>query len=226
LFSATMVLTVHHLKNSRSQRILWLLEELEVPYEVVKWQRDSEDFAPEELRDVHPLGAAPILVDGDITIGESGAIVQYLLRKYGKQRETLPESAQLDDIHFTHYAEGSLMPIIINKLVCKIIPERAPLLLKPFLWGVFEAVSRRVFAPRLETHMKYVEMRLGKTGGEFFAGGGEPTAADFMMIFPLELWAKEFPERLGPNCREYVERVHKRPAYKRSIEKGGEYDLL
>jgi glutathione S-transferase len=221
-----MVLTVHHLNNSRSQRILWLLEELEVPYEVVKWQRNPDEFAPKELRGVHTLGLAPILVDDDITIAESGAIVQYLLRKYGKQRETLPEPAQINDIYFTHYAEGSLMPILITKLVCTIVPERAPLLLKPFLWGVFEAVSRRMLAPRLKTHMEYIETQLTKVDGGFFAGGSEPTAADFMMIFPLELLAKKFPESLGPECREYVERIHERPAYKRSIEKGGEYLLL
>jgi len=219
-------LTVHHLNNSRSQRILWLLEELEVPYEIVKWQRGSDEFAPKELRDVHPLGLAPIIVDGEMTIAESGAIVHYLLRKYGKQREALPESAQVNDIYFTHYAEGSLMPILINKYICTIVPERAPFLLKPFLWGVFEAVSRRMIAPRLETHVKYIETHLNKTDGGFFAGGSEPTSADFMMIFPLELWAKKFSESLGPKCMGYVERIHERPAYKRSIEKGGEYDLL
>ncbi|KAF9652406.1 thioredoxin-like protein [Thelephora ganbajun] len=221
-----MVLTVHHLNHSRSQRILWLLEELGVPYEIVKWQRNPDDFAPKELGDVHPLGLAPIIVDGDITIAESGAIVQYLLRKYGKQRETLSESARINDIYFTHYAEGSLMPILISKVICRMVPERAPLLLKPFLWSVFDAVSRRMVAPRLETHREYIEMRLSESDGEFFAGGSEPTAADFMMIFPLELWAKKFPECFGPKCREYVERIHERPAFKRSIEKGGEYGLL
>jgi len=226
LFSAAMVLTVHHLNNSRSQRILWLLEELEVPYEVVKWQRDSDDLAPKELKDVHPLGLAPIIVDGDMTIAESGTIVQYLLRKYGKQREILPESAQIDDMYFRHFAEGSLMPVLVNKFICTIVPEKAPLLLKPILWSVFEAVSRRVVAPRLETHLKYVETQLNKTDGGFFAGGSEPTAADFMMVFPLELCVMKFPESLGPRCKEYVERIHERPAYKRSIEKGGEYLYL
>jgi len=175
---------------------------------------------------VHPLGLAPVIVDGDITIAESGTIIEYLLRKYGKQREPLPESAQVADIYFSHYAEGSLMPILINKVLCTMVPGKAPLLLKPFLWGVFEAVGRRLFAPRLETHKEYIEIQLSKTDGVFFAGGNEPTAADYMMIFPLELWAKMCPESLGPRCREYVERIHERPAYKRSIEKGGKYDLL
>jgi len=221
-----MVLTVHHLNNSRSQRILWLLEELEVPYEIVKWERGPDDFAPKEMKDVHPLGLAPIIVDGEMTMAESGVIVEYLLRKHGKQRETLSESAQISDIYFTHYAEGSLMPILINKLICTIVPERAPLLLKPFLRSIFEAVSRRMVAPRLKTHLEYVETKLDEAHGEFFAGGGEPTSADFMMIFPLELCAKKFPENLGPKCKEYVQRIHERPAYKRSIEKGGKYDLL
>jgi len=219
-------LTVHHLNHSRSQRILWLLEELEVPYEVVKWQRDSDVFAPKELKEVHPLGLAPIIVDDGTTIAESGAIIQHLLRKYGKQRETLSESAQINDIYFTHYAEGTLMPILFNKMICKMVPERAPLFLKPFLWCVFDAVSRRMVAPRLETNREYIETRLSKSKGEFFAGGSEPTAADFMMIFPLELWVKLFPESFGPKCREYIDRIHERPAFKRSIEKGGEYHLL
>lgn len=221
-----MVLTVHHLNRSRSQRILWLLEELEVPYEVVKWQRNSDHFAPKGLKNVHPLGLAPIVVDGDITIAESGAIVQYLLRKYGKQRETLPESAQIDDIYFTHYAEGSLMPILLSKIIYRMIPERAPVLLKPFLWCIFDALSRRLVTPQLRTHREYIEVRLGESEGGFFAGGSEPTAADFMMIFPLELWGKMFPESFGPRCREYIDRIHERPAFKRSIEKGGEYDLF
>jgi len=221
-----MVLTVHHLNDSRSQRILWLLEELEVPYEVIKWQRGSDDFAPEGLKDIHPLGLAPIIVDDEATIAESGAIVQYLLRKYGKGRETLPEPAQINDLYFTHYAEGSLMPIILSKIICKRVPERAPLLLKPLLRGVFDAVSCRMVVPRLETHREHLETRLGESDGGFFAGGSGPTAADFMMVFPLELWGKMFPESFGPKCREYVDRVHERPAFKRSIDKGGEYNLL
>lgn len=220
-----MVLTVHHLNHSRSQRILWLLEELGVPYEVVKWQRDSDDLAPKGLKEVHPLGLAPIIVDGDTTLAESGAIVEYLMGKYGKQRGLLPESAQIDDIYFTHYAEGSLMPILLNKIVNKMIPEKAPIFLKPFLWCVFDAISHRMVAPRLRTHREYLEMRLNESQGGFFAGGSEPTAADFMMIFPLELWGKMFPESFGPMCREYIDRIHQRPAYKRSIETGGEYGL-
>jgi len=219
-------LTVHHLNDSRSQKILWLLEELEVPYEVIKWQRDSDDLAPEGLKDVHPLGLAPVIIDGDVTIAESGAIVQYLLRKYGKSRESLPESAQINDLYFTHYAEGSLMPILIGKIMCKRVPERAPLLLKPLLWSVFDAVSCRMIAPRLNTNREYLETRLSKSEGGFFAGGDEPTAADFMMVFPLELWGKMFPESFGPECREYIDRIHERPAFKRSIERGGEYGLL
>lgn len=221
-----MVLTVHHLDNSRSQRILWLLDEFEVPYEIVRWQRDSEDHAPEGLKQVHPLGLAPIIVDGDTTIAESGTIVEYLLRKYGKQPGTLSETAHLSDLYFTHYAEGSLMPILIGKMICQRVPEKAPLLLKPFLRSVFDAVGRRMIDPRLETHREYIETQLSKSEGGFLAGGSEPTAADFMMIFPLELWGKMFPESFGPRCREYVDRIHERPGFKRSVEKGGEYHLL
>lgn len=220
-----MVLTVHHLNDSRSQRILWLLEELEVPYEVVKWQRNPDHTAPKALKDVHPLGLAPIIIDGDTIVAESGAIVQYLLRKYGKSRETLPESAQIDDIYITHYAEGSLMPILLNRIMYRMIPAKAPVFLKPFLWCVFDALSHGMITPRLRTHREYLEMRLSKSEGGFFAGGSEPTAADFMMVFPLELWGKMFPESFGPMCREYIDRIHERPAFKRSIEIGGAYDF-
>ncbi|KAF9788595.1 thioredoxin-like protein [Thelephora terrestris] len=232
-----MVLTVHHLDNSRSQRILWLLEELQVPYEVKPYKRDAEHHAPKELKDVHILGASPVLTEGDFVLAESGAIVEYLLRKYGKQRETLPESAQIDDIYFTHYAEGSLMPILLSKIIYRMIPERAPVLLKPFLWCIFDALSHRLVTPQLRTHREYIEVRLGESEGGFFAGGSEPTAADFMMIFPLELWGKMFPESFGPRCREYIDRIHERCASQTSIpsattelsdsiEKGGEYDLF
>ena len=120
------------------------------------------------------------------------------------------------------------MPILVVKTICTMIPEGAPLLLKPFLWGVFEAVNRRMVAPRLERHREHVrtsqpvsqphpmvfqrqiEMRLSQTDGGFFVGGAEPTAADFMMIFPLEMWAKKCPETFGPKCREYVDRIHER----------------
>ncbi|KAI0746942.1 thioredoxin-like protein [Daedaleopsis nitida] len=217
-------LVVHHLNNSRSQRILWLLEELEVPYEIKKYQRTSEMLAPPELKEVNPLGNAPVITDGTLNLAESGAIVEYIIQKYANGRAQPPESGLINNIYFTHYAEASLMPMLVNKLIFKIIPERSPFFLRPLLKGVFAMVSSRMLDPRLKTHAKMIEEHLAKTDG-WFAGGQEPTSADFMMIFCLEAWSSEARNDgfLGPKTKAFIERAHARPAYQRALEKGGEY---
>ncbi|TBU23633.1 thioredoxin-like protein [Dichomitus squalens] len=215
-------LIVHHLNDSRSQRILWLLEELEVPYEIKKYQRTAERLAPPELKAVHPLGNAPVITDGDLTLAESGAIIEYIIKKYGNGRAQPPESGWLDDLYYTHYAEASLMPILVNKIIFKIIPERSPFLIRPLLRSVFNQVSALMLNPRLKTHVQMIEDHLAKTNG-WFAGGEVPTAADYMMIFPLEALDSQDKSVLGSKTIEYVKRAHERPAYKRALEKGGEY---
>jgi len=217
-----MVLVVHHLNDSRSQRVLWLLEELEIPYEIKTYKRAHDMQAPPELKAVHPTATAPVVTDGDITLAESGSIVEYILRKYNTHNIQLSETGQVHNSYFAHYAEGSLMPILINKYIFTTIPEQAPFILRPFLTVIFTAMVNKMITPRIKVHADFIESHLEKTG-DWFAGGDGPTAADYMMIFPLEAWAKQDSTLLGPYTREYVKRIHVRPAYQRSIEKGGPY---
>jgi len=212
---------LYHLNDSRSQRILWLMEELEIPYEIKKYQRTKEGSAPKELENVHPLGTAPVIVDGSITLGESGAIVEYLISKYGNGKAQPPEAGKVDDLYFTHYCEGSLMPLLVNKLIFTMIPERAPFLLRPLLRSIFSNVQNVMVNPRLKKHAALIEEHLSKCG-TWIAGGEEPTTADYMMGFALEAWATG-NDVLGPNTMAYIQRIHERPAYKRALEKGGEY---
>ncbi|KAG8750585.1 hypothetical protein FRC12_012816, partial [Ceratobasidium sp. 428] len=148
---------VHHLNNSRSQRILWLLEELEVPYEIKRYERTEDMLAPKELRDVHPLGLSPVITDGEIVLAESGAIVgafpsswngndstkahlillEYLIGKYGAGRFNPPESGYVDNLYFTHYTEGTLMPLFVNRIIFTVAPQRAPFFIRPVMNLIF-----------------------------------------------------------------------------------------
>ncbi|KAF9269191.1 thioredoxin-like protein [Marasmius fiardii PR-910] len=221
------MITVHHLNNSRSQRILWLLEELGVPYEIKRYQRTSEQRAPPELLKVSPLGKSPVLIDTgvdgkeNITLAESGAIVEYLLKVYSNGKFASVPSGQeyIDNLYFTHYAEGSIMPTMVLQFIFTLIPQRSPWLLRPLLSGVFSKVVDVVVKPELKKHSDLVESHLSRKA--FFAGGSEPTSADFMMIMPAEIL--EYLDVAGPKTKEYVKRIHERPAYKTALEKGGEY---
>ncbi|KAG7097632.1 hypothetical protein E1B28_004964 [Marasmius oreades] len=221
------MIIIHHLNNSRSQRILWLLEELGVPYEIKKYQRTSEQLAPPELLKVFPLGKSPILtdtgVDGkeNITLAESGAIVEYLLKFYSTGKFNSAQSGQeyIDNLYFTHYAEGSIMPVLIQKLIFTLIPQRSPWLVRWLLNGVFGKVSSLLVEPELKKHSDLVESHLSRK--TFIAGGSEPTSADFLMIMPAEML--EAINIAGPSTKEYVKRIHDRPAFKVALQKGGEY---
>ncbi|KIJ35276.1 hypothetical protein M422DRAFT_180952 [Sphaerobolus stellatus SS14] len=216
-------IVVHHLNNSRSQRILWLLEELEVPYEIRKFQRTEQQRAPEELKKVHPLGKAPIITDGTVTLAESGAIVEYLITKYGGEKFTPPEAGKIDNLYFSHYAEGTLMPILVNKLIFTIIPQKAPSLVRPLLKPVFGNLIKKLLNPELKANAELVELHFQQNKSGWIAGGEGPTSADFMMGFPLEALSSRNSENIGPKTKEYVERIHERPAFKRALEKGGKY---
>ncbi|KAH9930533.1 thioredoxin-like protein [Epithele typhae] len=213
-------LTIHHLNDSRSQRILWLVEELDVPYEIKKYACGVDSKAPEDLKTVNPLGGAP-----------GHLIEQYIIAKYGEGRAQPPESGKLDNLYFTHYSEASLMPMLVQKLLFKKIPTQAPFFIRPFLNIVFSKIDaglREVsWAVRVGSHCltnarRQIEEHLEKCG-DWTAGGSEPTAADYMMVFSLEAWGNSSPFPFGPKTREYVNRAHARPAYKRALEKGGEY---
>jgi glutathione S-transferase len=207
------MLTLHHLNDSRSQRILWLLEELGAPYELKVYQRNPQTrLAPPELAAVHPLGKSPVIVDGDLTLVESAAIVDYLIRHYGAATALRPKQDTPDFEAYQewlHYAEGSAMlPLMLNLYVSRLKEAGAPL------------------HPRIESeianHLGFVEGALA--GREFFVGDGL-TGADIMMSFVAET-AKAFG-KLGsyPALAGWLGRMHARPAFQRSIEKGGPYRM-
>ena len=179
------MLTVHHLNNSRSQRVLWLLEELGVPYEIVRYQRQPDMRAPAELRAIHPLGKSPVITDNGNTIAESGAIAEYIIDTYGEGRLIPPPKTpeRLRYTYWLHYAEGSAMPPLLLKLLFTLMPKRAPALLRPLVRKVSNQALTALVNPQLKQHMAFWESELGKS--EWFAGN-EFTAADIQMSFPLE----------------------------------------
>jgi glutathione S-transferase len=223
-----MSLCVHHLNNSRSQRVLWLLEELGVPYEVKRYQRNPETLlAPPELRSVHPLGKSPVVTDGDLTLAESGAILEYLVHRYGGGRFIPPEGSP-DRIRYTywlHYAEGSAMPPLLLKLVFdRIETAKMPFFAKPIARSIAERAKSSFILPQLATHLSFMEGELEKSA--WFAGE-ELTAADVQMSYPVEAARSRagLTKETHPRLHAFLERVHARPAYQRAIEKGGPYDL-
>jgi glutathione S-transferase len=219
------MLTVHHLNNSRSQRVLWLLEELGLPYEIVRYQRGADMRAPKELRAIHPLGKSPVVTDDGKTIAESGAIVEYLTENYGNggliPRPNTPE--RLRYTYWLHYAEGSAMPPLLLKLLFTLMPKRAPALLRPIVRKVSSQALTTLVNPQLKQHMAFWEEELAKTA--WFAGN-EFSAADIQMSFPLEAAAARGGLEQGhPKAMAFLDRIHARPAYKRALEKGGLYEV-
>lgn len=219
------MVVVHHLNNSRSQRVLWLLEELGVPYEVKRYERNLETMlAPPDLKAVHPLGKSPVVTDGDATVAESGAIVEYLVEKYGNGR-LVPAPGSPERLRYTywlHYAEGSAMPPLLLKLVFDRLKEApVPFFVKPLVRKIADTAMASFIGPQIRTHFDFVESELGRTG--WFAGDGM-TAADIQMSFPLEAAAARGDATKGrPNIAAFLERIHARPAYKAALARGGEY---
>src|SRR5215510_1009006 len=153
------MITVHHLNNSRSHRVLWLLEELELPYEIVKYERDPMTLlAPAQLRAIHPLGKSPVITDGDAKLAESGAILEYLVETHGKGKlAPAPGTAAYRDYrYFMHYAEGSLMPFLVMKLVFNKVKAEAPFLVRPIAKGISGMVSSRFLDPNLKAHVAFL----------------------------------------------------------------------
>ncbi|KAK1219551.1 hypothetical protein PQX77_017740 [Marasmius sp. AFHP31] len=175
---------------------------------------------------VFPLGKSPIItdtgVDGkeNVTLAESGAIVEYLIKTYANGKFSGGGGQQyIDNLYFTHYAEGSIMPLMVMRLIFTIIPQRSPWFLRWLLNGVFAKVTEVMVKPELKKHSELVEKHLEDK--EYFAGGSELTSADFLMIFPVEVL--EYMDMAGPKTKEYVKKIHERPTYKTALEKGGEY---
>ncbi|MDB5998986.1 MAG: gst [Rhizobacter sp.] len=221
------MITVHHLNNSRSQRVLWLLEELGVPYQVKRYERDPKTMlAPPALKAVHPLGKSPVISDGDVTVAESGAITEYLVDTYGRGRLAPPLGSR-DRLRYTywlHYAEGSAMPPLLLKLVFSTLPKRAPLLMRPLVKAIAKTTEAGYIDPQLKTHLDYLEGELTKTA--WFAGD-DFSAADIQMSFPIEAFAMRGGlDASRPKLWAYLQRIHSRAAYRAAIEKGGPYSLL
>jgi glutathione S-transferase len=207
------MLKVHHLNNSRSQRILWLLEELGTPYEIVHYKRDATTrLAPPELKAVHPLGKSPVVTDGKLTIAESGAIVEYLIRTYGKGRLVPKEGSEdfVRYLHFMHFAEGSAM---------------LPLLLALYVGFLGEAGAP--LRPRIDSeianHLSYLEQEIGSKN---FMVGSDLTGADVQLSFVLEAANARRGLQSYPNLARYIASLQARPAYKRALDKGGPYELM
>jgi len=222
------MIVVHHLNNSRSQRILWLLEELGLPYEIKKYQRDPKTMlAPLELRAVHPLGKSPVIQDGETIVAESGAIIEYLVGRYGEGRLApaagTPE--RLRYTYFLHYAEGSAMPPLLLKLVFdRVESTPAPFFVRPIARAIARKVKDSFVLPQIRQHLAFLEGELGQRA--WFAGD-DFSAADIQLSFPLEAAAARGGlDAQYPKLSAFLERIHARPAYARALERGGKYDFV
>lgn len=213
---------VHHLEKSRSHRILWLLETLELDYELVVYQRDSKtQQAPTSLKKVHPLGKSPVITDGDLTIAESGAIIDYLIQRYGNGRmQPSPDdmSAWVDYRYWLHYAEGSLMPLLVMQLVFSQLPKQSPWLIKPVAKGISDTVSKRFLTPQINQHLTVINEQLLAHGN--FAGSW-PSGADIQMSFPLQAIASLKSLERYPAIAAFVSRIEHDAAWKRVVERAG-----
>jgi glutathione S-transferase len=223
------MITVHHLNNSRSQRILWLLEELGLAYEVKRYQRDAKTMlAPPELRAVHPLGKSPVISDGELTLAESGAIVEYLASRYGSG-DLVPAKGTPDYLRYVywmHFAEGSAMPPLLLKLIFDRIEsgKGMPFFVRPVARAIAQQVKAAMVLPNLQRQLDYMEGELGRNA--WFAGSAF-SAADIQMSFPLEAASARGGLDAGrPKLWGFLQRIHARPAYHRALEKGGRYELL
>jgi glutathione S-transferase len=219
------MITVHHLNNSRSQRILWLLEELGVPYEIKLYTRDPRALlAPPELRAVHPLGKSPLISDDGTTVAESGAIVEYLVERYGNGR-LIPAPRSPERLRYTywlHFAEGSAMtPLLLKLVFARIEAAPMPFFAKPIARGMTKKVQATYIDPNLARHLDFMEAQLAENG--WFAGA-EFSAADIQMSFPVELSrARGGLDEKHPRLLQFLERIHARPAYQRALAAGGSY---
>jgi len=219
------MITIHHLNNSRSQRVLWLLEELGVPYEIRHYERDPQtQFAPESLRQVHALGKSPVVTEGAVTVAESGAIVEYLVEAHGGGR-FVPAPGTPERLrwrYWLHFAEGSAMPPLLMKLVFdRIVASPMPFFAKPIARGIAAKVMESYVGPNLVRNLDFMESEL--TRSPWFAGN-EFSAADIQMSFPIEASAKRAGlDASRPKLMAWLAAIHARPAYQRALERGGPY---
>lgn len=221
------MIVVHHLNQSRSQRVLWLLEELGLSYEVVRYQREKSGLAPKALQAVHPLGKSPVVVDDGVTLAESGAIIEALLERHGQGR--LVPAAGTPEMqryrYWLHFAEGSAMPPLVMKLVFdRIESSPMPFFVKPIAKGIAAKVKQGFIGPNIRRHLDFMEASLAD--GPWFAGR-DFTAADIQMSFPVEASAARGGlDASFPRLTDFLQRIHARPAWKRALERGGPYDIM
>ncbi|MFI4929767.1 MAG: glutathione S-transferase [Burkholderiales bacterium] len=220
------MITVHHLNNSRSQRVLWLLEELGLPYDIKHYQRNATtNLAPPELLQVHPLGKSPVITDGDVTMAETGAIIEYLVdRAGGKLRPSAGTPEHRRYTYWLHFAEGSAMPPLVMTLVLGRIKKAGPFFVKPIARRIADTVLNGFVMPNIKRQLDFMESELA--GRPWFAGS-EFSAADVQMSFPLEVAAVR--GGLGaqyPRLADFLARIHARPAYQAALKRGGPYGIL
>ena len=214
------MIIVHHLEDSRSQRVLWLLEELGIAYDVRRCARDPETLrAPPELLAVHPLGKSPVIDDDGVVVAETGAIVEHLTAKAGGALVPAGASERARYTYWLHYAEGSAMPPLLLKLIFSRLAPKSPWLVRPLVRRIADAVQRGFIDPDLRRHAAYWEAELARR--PWFCGP-DFSAADIQMSFPLEAFAHR-GTGTGPRVGDWLARIHARPAYRRALERGGPY---
>ncbi|WP_373350649.1 glutathione S-transferase family protein [Acinetobacter bereziniae] len=213
------MITLHHLDQSRSLRIIWALEELGLEYEIKHYKRLPTFAAPPELKAVHPLGKSPVLTDGDLTIAESAVILDYLQTTYDTQNQFKPQNPQdlMQYNYWMHYAEGSLMPYLVMTLVMTNMPKHVPFLIRPIAKKISEGVRGGFINPRLKEHSAFLE--------DYFSqhdyAAGEFSFADIQMSFPVMAMQQRTQNKM-PQIAAYAERIQQRPAYQRAKAKSGD----
>ncbi|RKO84206.1 hypothetical protein BDK51DRAFT_22823, partial [Blyttiomyces helicus] len=210
--------------RSRSLRIVWLLEELNIPYEIKNYIRGADGLAPKELLDVHPLGKSPVISDGDRVIAESGVIVDYLIKKYGNGKFLPTEENYLDNEYWNHFSEGTLMSAVVMKVIFTKIPAQVPFFIRPLANMICSGFDAGYVKPNVDRSVAFSEDTLKKRGDGWIAGGdkdGNPTAADFMMVFPLQAGVGLGVVPEDSAIKAYIARATGRDAYKRAVERGG-----
>ncbi|MED5388157.1 MAG: glutathione S-transferase [Pseudomonadota bacterium] len=216
------MITLHHLENSRSLRIVWLLEELGVEYEIRHYARDSKTMlAPPELKQIHPLGKSPVITDGDATIAESGAIIEYLIQRYGDAQWNIAsdDARWLEERYWLHYAEGSLMPLLVMKLIFSRIPTSSmPFIARPVARGISGKVIGTFIDPQLENHLAIIDAHLAS---RTWFTGDTPSGADIIMSFPLQAASARADLSRLPAIQRFLSQMEARPAYQRAVNRAG-----
>jgi glutathione S-transferase len=220
------MITVHHLNNSRSQRVLWLLEELGLPYRIEHYQRNPvTNLAPPELLQVHPLGKSPVITDGDASVAETGAVVEYLVDRAGGLLRPAPGTPEHRRYtYWLHFAEGSAMPPLLMTLILGRIRKSGPFFARPIARKIADTVLGTFVSPNIQRQLAFMESELSQRA--WFAGA-DFSAADVMMSFPLEVAVvRGGLDARFPRLNDWLARIHERPAYQRALKNGGAYDIL